>query len=393
MKVARWAWVLAATAMLAAPVARGATAPALHGRAARVESAIPLIAPDIPRHGSGAIVFGGNAALRFAEDRVAGISNPDWASVVRVAGFAAARPSPRFLLDAAVAYERATDDLTVESARALFQVRPALGVHAGVLPLPLGRANLERDAPRGEFAERSLVATGMVGVPSSQLGAGVRGWSARRGRSLAWEVDIVTGYDEGLLNDSPDGTRIPRGRTGGGDNNGLPALAGRITLGPGPDTELGLAAIAGPYNRTTIDGVRVDRSRSMSLVVADGRTSVAGIGLAAELAAACVDVPETLEGVFAERQWGGAVEVWRVLLDPLRRSWRRAAVSAALRADAVDFDCATPGDSKSRLSASLNLRVRPLGVIRAGWRYEIRRDRFDNSMPAAGASLVLASYF
>ena len=387
-------WAFVAAAMLDAPVARAAAAPAPHGPPTLAEQATADVVPDVPRHGSGAIAFGGHAALRFAEDRIAGISNPDWASVLRVAGFAAARPHPRLLLDATVAHDRPTDDLTVESARVLFRARPALWAHAGVLPLPLGRANLERDAPRGEFAERSLVATEMIGVPSSQLGAGVRGFSnLRTGSVLSWELDLVTGYDDGLVDDSPDGTRIPRGRSGGGDNNGLPALAGRVALAPRHNTELGLAAIAGPYNRTTVDGVRVDRSRGMSLVVADGRSSFAGFGLAGEAAIAWVDVAETLDGVFAERQWGGSAEVWRVLLDPAWRSWPRAAVSAAIRADAVDFDRAIPGDSRSRLAASLNLRVRPLGVIRGGWHYEIRRDRFDNPQPAAGASLVLASYF
>jgi hypothetical protein len=59
----------------------------------------------------------------------------------------------------------------------------------------------------------------------------------------------------------------------------------------------------------------------------------------------------------------------------------------------VDFDRSIQGDSRARLSASLNLHSRPLAVTRFGWYYEIKRDRFNNSTPFAGLTFTAATYF
>ena len=45
------------------------------------------------------------------------------------------------------------------------------------------------------------------------------------------------------------------------------------------------------------------------------------------------------------------------------------------------------------MPALLNLRQAAWGVLRAGWYYEFRRDRFDNLKPAAGLAFSLATYF
>ncbi len=339
------------------------------------------------------IEVGGQAELRFASDRVLGVGNPDWASVQRVGAFARARLKPNLVVVADVAYDKATDDLIIERALVVARVRDRLNAQAGILLLPLGRANLEPDAPRAEFNERSLVATEIVGVPNAQLGAGVRGLRpSLGGRPMSFEVDLVTGYDDGLVNDSPLGTRLPRGRNNGLDNNGVPAFVGRVTVQPAAGSEVGFAAYAGSYNSRKAGGVTVDRSRALALAVADARAAIAGFQLAGEAAIDWVDVPPGLQGLFAERQWGGSLEVARTLRGPLLRTWPGSSLGAALRADAVDLDRAVSGDSKSRVTASLNLKPQPGGVIRLGWYYELRRDRFNNDVPAAGLTVSVATY-
>ena len=162
------AFATTATAAKPAPVVR---------RSARVQY-VQSFGPgyEAPHHAALAgIVFGGQAELRFASDRVLGVGNPDWASVQRVSGFARARIHPRIQLVGEVAYDKATDDLVVERALIVARVRATMDAQAGVLLVPLGHTNLEHDAPRSEFNDRSLVATEVVGVPNAQLGAGVRG--------------------------------------------------------------------------------------------------------------------------------------------------------------------------------------------------------------------------
>ena len=291
-------------------------------------------------------------------------------------------------------WDRGADDFTLERAEVGVRVSRSMQAHAGIFLAPLGRTNLVHDAPSYDFAERSLVATQLIGVPNAELGIGMRRSAATgNGSKLSYEVDLVTGFDEGLVMDSPGGTRIPRGRNNYGDNNGLPALAWRVALCPAPERELGLSALSGQYNKTDLNDVRVDDPRWIHVVVADAMSTLAGVRVSGEAAYAAIDVPKSLGPLFAERQCGGSVELVRTLFDPVFHGWRGSRLTAALRADAVDFDRGIQGDSRSRLSASLNIYHRPLAVTRFGWYYEIRRDRFNNPTPLAGVTLTAASYF
>jgi hypothetical protein len=348
-----------------------------------------------PYHGSlDRLAYGGQGELRFAEDRQAGVSNPEWFSVGRVNGFAFAHLGNR--LDAAgqACWDRGSDDFVLERAELGLRIRRSMQAHAGIFLLPLGSTNLSHDAPDYDFAERSLVATQLIGVPNAQLGIGARSMTqAGNASRLSWEADLVTGYDDGIITESPGGTRVPSGRNNYGDKNGIPALAGRVVLHGRSGSELGLAAESGQYNKTEVGGVKVDDARWVHVVVADGSTVFHGFRLFSEAAYAAIDVPPGLRALFAERQCGASVEIVRNLFDPLFRGWRGSCLTAGIRADAVDFDRSIQGDSRSRLSASLNLHSRPLAVTRLGWYYEIRRDRFNNATPLAGLTFTAATYF
>ncbi len=336
----------------------------------------------------------GQMEVRFAEDRVAGVSDPEWFSFGRVGAFLLARPSRRIELAGQFGWHRSTDDFTVERAEVGVRVKGSLELHAGIFLTPLGRTNLDHDAPRYEFAERSLVATQLIGVPNAQLGIGLRGVKgAGKSMPVSYELDLVTGLDDGLILDASGGTRVPEGRNNYGDNNGMPALAGRVATRLSRESEVGLGAQSGKYNVTELDGVQVDDSRFVHLVVADGTTRVAGFRIAAEAAMAMIDVPPGLGALFAERQWGGSLEIVRSLREPIFSGWKSSRLSAALRADAVDLDRGIQGDSRSRLSASLNVHRLPHAVTRFGWYYEIRRDRFNNETPLAGLTFTAATYF
>ncbi|HEU4724140.1 MAG TPA: hypothetical protein VFU59_02465 [Candidatus Eisenbacteria bacterium] len=346
-----------------------------------------------PFHGSlDAIAWGGHGEIRLGHDRTRGTSDPEWFSIGRVNGFAQARLARRWRLAGEGTWDRGTDDFAMERIELAFRWKPTLLAHGGVFPLPLGRTNLEHDAPKNEFAEHSLVATQLVGVPNAMLGVGVRG-AAGAARRTVYELDVVTGFSDGLLMDAAGGTRLPAGRNNYGDQNGLPSLVGRVAFRGAKGSEWGVAAQSGPYNQTKIGGVTVDDRRWVHLVVADGVTTVAGFEVAAEAGVAFIDIPPGLLGLYAQDQWGASVEATRAIGDPLFKRWAHTALRVAVRADAVDFDRGLLGDSRHRVSASLNLHRRPYAVARLGWYYEIQRDRFDNDTPKAGVTFTAASYF
>lgn len=340
------------------------------------------------------LAWGGQGELRFAEDRVHGVTDPEWFSVGRVGGFLSVRLNSKIEFLGEGAWDQGPEDFSMEQLNVRALIRRDLNLHAGVFLVPLGRTNLTHDAPLYEFAERSLPATQLIGVPNAQLGAGVRGEIASiAGWPLSWEADVVTGYDDGLIMDAAGGTRVPQGRNNYGDNNGVPAFVGRLSLHPAGGSEIGFAAESGRYNQTVLAGVQVDIPRYVHVLVVDATGSLAGFGLFSEAAMAIVDVPPGLGTIFAERQWGASVEVTRPLLEPMMKSWSRTRLTGALRVDAVDFDRAIPGDSRSRLSTSLNFHRLPIGGVRLGWYYELARDRFNSETPKAGVTLTTAAYF
>lgn len=385
---ARMAPLVAAVVLLAAPGVPAAPTPRVGPPPAS------KVSPEPPVHGNpDGISWGGHGELRLGHDRVRGTSDPEWFSVGRMNGFARARLADRWRLAGEGTWDRATDDFVLERVELTYRWRRALHAHGGIFPAPLGRTNLSHDAPRNDFAEHSLVATQLVGVPNAMLGLGVRGATGGGKRPMTYEIDLVTGFSEGLIIDSPGGTRLPIGRNNYGDNNGLPSIVGRIEFHPSRDSDWGIAAQSGPYNQTEIGGVTVDGRRWVHLIVADGATTFAGLRLAAEAGVAFVDVPPGLLGLYAEDQWGASVEASRTLWDPLFGSWRQSALRVAVRGDAVDLDRGLRGDSRHRVSVSLNLHHRPRAVARFGWYYELHRDRFDNETPHAGLTFTAATYF
>jgi hypothetical protein len=348
-----------------------------------------------PYHGSlDRIAFGAYGELRIAEDRVRGVTDPEWFSFGRVGGFASVKLSNRFEVLGEGAYDQGPDDFSLENADLRFRLNRTMQLHGGIFLVPLGHTNLWHDGPSYEFAERSLPATQLIGVPNAQAGIGLRGVGGHfHGSPLSYEVAVVTGYDDGVVMDGVGGTRVPMGRNNYGDNNGVPALAARVALHPSPTSEIGIAGQSGKYNETVLGGVTIDHSRYLHIFVADASTRLAGIDLFSEGVMALIDVPSGLEALYAQQQWGVSIEATRTLREPIFAGWTHSRLTGALRLDAVDFDPSIYGDSRSRLSASLNLRHQPLGVIRLGWYYEIARDRFNNSTPKAGATMTAAAYF
>jgi hypothetical protein len=371
------------------------TAPAKPTAPARAAPAPPGIVLDSPHHGrSDVLAFGGHGEVRFGHDRERGIENPEWLSFPRLEAFALARLHRRaqFVVDAA--YDRTMDQLTLERAMIDLRLAPSWSVHAGVMLPPLGRANREHQSPRAEFSDRSLVAADLVGAPVSMFGIGIHGVRGGAGRStMTYELDIVNGYDDGVVTEASPGTRIPSGRNSAGDNNGMPALVGRAAIRPSPGSEYGVAAYTGQYNSTEVEGVTVDAARYLHMAVLDGATTLAGCRVAAEAGVAFIDIPPTIRAIFPEQQWGAAVEISRRMLRPLIPAWKTSSLSVAIRGDVVDFDRGIPGDSRSRLSAALNIRPTDRTVVRGQWFYEVTRDRFDNGSPAAGVAASGAIYF
>src|SRR6185436_12715822 len=122
------------------------------------------------------------------------------------------------------------------------------------------------------------------------------------------------------------------------DNNGSPAISGRLAAQSRRLGEVGLSAYRGIYNTWRIEGEPVDEKRSVSIVALDFNTEVRNLELRGEAAWAWIDVPDGLSGLLAGRQWGLHLDAVLPIWHPRIQGLERPVLSAGLRLERIDLN-------------------------------------------------------
>jgi hypothetical protein len=291
-----------------------------------------------------------------------------------------------------IEFEDGGEEIVLELAQVDLLLHRAINLRGGILLLPIGRFNLAHDGPRNELPRRPALATDLLGSALSQPGLGLFGrFGSESGHRMTYEAYGVTGYDDGILHQSSDGTRLGAGRLNREDNNAVPAWVGRLEWSHGVRASAGISGYTGPYNTYRLDGLDVDAPRDVMIGALDADVEVFGVRLVGEGALVEIDVPPSLVGLFATRQAGAFVQasraVWAVPGLPDGR------ITAVARADAVDFDRDLLGDSQRSLTLGMNFRPIPESVVKLAFTRGESRDRFNNLASDAAWVLGLATYF
>ena len=349
--------------------------------------------PFLTRIG-GRSVIGGYAEAQARYERVDGRREQLGFEARRFNLFANARVSDFVRLGAELEVEDGGREISLEFAAIDVRVHAAFTLRTGMLLSPVGRFNLAHDSPLNEFTDRPLVSTQLLGVALSEPGIGAFGqFRAGGGGRLTYEAYATNGFHDGLILDSPDGTRVPRGADNFEDNNTTPSFVGRVAWSAGPAWELGISTHVGPYNTSRVDGAWIDRSRQVHIWALDAEGTLGGITASGEAAIVDVDVPEAMRGVFATRQSGAFVDLVR----PFGRGWVRTMPGSAFafkaRWDLVDFDRALAGDSRQQFGAGVNFRPTQDTVLKLDFVRGRARDRFNNAADHAFALFSIATYF
>jgi hypothetical protein len=342
----------------------------------------------------GRIRVGGYLEADAFVEREEGATSEAGFELLRWNLLASTEVSSRVSVWSEVEFEDGGDEVTLELAQVDVRIVPLANLRGGILLSPLGRFNLAHDAPRNELPGRPLVATELIGVALSEPGFGLFGskeWAASR--RLTYEAYAVNGFRDGVILDSPDGTRVPAGKRNFEDENASPAIVGRVAVRARAGLEIGVSAHHGAYNLFQAEGVAIDERRDLTVAVGDLEFVTGPYRFVAEAATVRVDVPPGLIGTHASRQAGGYVEASRRFGERWIAAWPGASFAAAVRLEAVDFDRDLPGDSIARMSLGVNLRPSPESVIKAAWTRGRSRDRFDNAAQEAELRLSLATYF
>src|SRR5687768_4284914 len=349
--------------------------------------------PYLTRLG-GRTTLGGYAEAHARWERVDGQRDEAGFEAKRFNLFTNTRVSDFVRIGAELEIEEGGEEIKLEYAAIDVRIHPSLTLRGGMLLSPLGKFNLSHDSPLNEFTDRPLVSTELTGVALSEPGFGALGqFPMRGGARVTYELYGTNGFHSGLIDDSEQGTRVALGRGNFEDNNGSPAVVGRLAWSPGVDHEIGVSAHHGAYNVFNVEGTRIDERRDLTISVVDAETRLFGTTITGEAALARIDVSPGLVGIYASRQHGWYVEAVHELGRGLVRTMPQSSFALKARWDYVKFDADIPGESAGQITVGANFRPTQESALKFDYVRGRGRDRFNNRADHAFMLASLATYF
>lgn len=310
----------------------------------------------------------------------------------------------RFLSE--LEFEHGTQEIALETAIVDLRVSPALVLRAGILLPPIGAFNQNHDGPRWEFVDRPLVSTDIIPSTLSEIGFGVNGRvAAAPGLTLTYDAYLTNGLGDGVLLNSTGRTHLASGKREdqfAADDNGVPALSGRVALRSRRLGEAGLSWYGTTYNTFRLDGVEVDARRGLSLLALDVSTAIpGGIEVRGEAALARIDLPPGLGDLLGAKQWGAHLDLVRPVLRFTRGTFRGGRINLTTRLEHVDFNVGRfastggiIGDDRTALTLGTSFWPVSGTVFKLNYRRAWAHDLPRNAATRTGALQVgVATYF
>jgi len=359
--------------------------------------------PFVAQIGAGQTAVGGYLEANtnyFAED---GISEGFSMELRRFNIFLYSSIGSRITVFSELEFEHGTEEIGLETAIIDFVIGPSLSLRAGILLPPLGAFNQNHDSPKWAFIDRPLVSTELIPSTLAEVGFGFHGRVPVGDLDAGYQVYVVNGLGDGIVNNSEGRTHIPSGKSGeafGEDNNGQPSVVARIDAGKRGWGTLGLSFYTGVYNSWRIEGVPVDDKRSLRLLAVDLSTSVGGVSLIGEAVMAWIDVPDGLRDVFATKQMGAFLDVVYPFVDLPLGQTDKVTLGAAVRIERLDLNVGTFSSSGERIydeqtALALGVTLQPNSdtIFKLNYRYHWQRDLLGNPVRLGGIQAGFATYF
>jgi hypothetical protein len=342
----------------------------------------------------GRTAIGGYAEAHARFERVEGATEEAGFEAKRFNLFTSSTVSDFVRFGAELEFEEEGEEVKLEFATIDLIIHRSLSLRAGMILSPLGSFNLAHDSPRNEFTDRPLVATDLLGVALSEPGLGALGSIPLRGTArLTYEMYLVNGFHDGLINDSPEGTRIPSGRGNVADQNRSPSFVGRLAFSPRLNWDFGFSAHHGPWNVFEEEGLQIAEREHLTIWVVDFSGSARGFRFRGEAVTASIDLPVGLQGAYQDSQAGFFVEGLRDFGHGWISTMPISHFSAGARVDAVDFDSDRNGDSVRQVTVGINFRPTEDTAFKLDYLRGRSRDPFENASDHAGVQFSVATYF
>ncbi len=301
-------------------------------------------------------------------------------------------------------FEHGTEEIALETAILDLTFDPFLNFRMGVLLPPLGRFNVEHDSPKYNMIDRPLVSTRIIPATLSEVGAGFFGqrYLNRRNR-IGYEIYLVNGLNDGIVSNDEAGTRIASGKSMEmleEDNNGNPSVTGRIKFENRSFGEYGISYYGGIYNSYLAEGMEIDEKRLLRILALDYDLRYKRLHWRGEFASASIQVPDGLDELFGEKQWGFYSELNYDYFRGKLFSFDKAKMIAAIRFERIDLNMGTfditdtnIGDETTRITVAHSFRLVENTVLKIVYQYNWYKDFTDNLIRSAGVQIGVAAYF
>ena len=320
--------------------------------------------------------------------------------------FLYARISERIKFLSELEFEHGTEEIAVETAQLDFEFDPAFNVRGGIILPALGLVNTNHDSPNWEFVERPISSTDIIPTTLSEPGFGIFGlFHPDESSAISYDLYLVNGLGDGVILNDRGRTDLSSGKSEevfAEDNNGEPMFNSRVAYIHNDLGEFGISFLAGAYNTFEADGEEIDEKRMLKVTALDFSLEIEDLTIQGEAVIANVEVPDDIDEIYGETQFGGFVDLIHPILQRPIFNFPDAELLFAVRFEYADFNLdefttnisGDIGDETVGFALGLSLRPTSGTVIRANYRQHWITDMLNNpSVKRAGIQLGIASYF
>jgi hypothetical protein len=300
-------------------------------------------------------------------------------------------------------FEHGTEEIGLETAMIDVSLGALVSLRGGILLPPLGTFNQNHDSPKWPFVDRPLVSTELIPSTLSEVGFGLHGRIPTGTISLGYQIYLVNGLGDGVVNNTQGRTHIPSGKSGkafGEDNNGEPAVVARVDVSDSRFGRFGLSFYSGTYNSWRVEGEAVDDRRGLRILALDMETRLGAATLVGEAATAWIDLPDGLTGLFGDRQLGAFLDIGYPVFEGPIGALPEAAIALAIRLERLDLNVGTFArsgdriyDEQTAVAVGLTLEPNSETIFKLNYRYHWQRDLLGNPVRLGGIQAGFATYF
>ena len=302
--------------------------------------------------------------------------------------------------------EEGTKEINLEYCAMDIEFHPLLNFRGGIIMNPIGAYNQNHDAPRWDFIDRPIVATGIIPSTLSNVGFGIHGKKFKNSWVVGYELYLTNGFDDKLIANSEGRTSFHAAKENTDkfeeSNSGIPMFTGKIAIRNRNIGEIGFSYLDGVYNKWMLNGIPIEKKRHARIMAVDYNTSLLKnkLNIVGEAAYAAVDVPYYLRPTYGTHQWGMYTDIVYTFLQGSMFGWDKAKLNLGIRTEYTDFNTGSFETSKSTVGDAVfaivpSIAFRPNGntVIRLNFRSESSSNLINSNSRSQNIQFGFSSYF